>query len=141
MSRVTEEASEQQEQLHGDDLPSVHSGDMEVMVAAGKFDPQRYDDYVRAMNVEMEERAHRGVGMGRIEDGYNSDLEREQEEVAAAEAAEAAALEAELEKYPERRGLHGKAEEVEILREEWLKQDDWMDYYRQVCIRTTSSTV
>jgi len=133
--RISRDGEEEEHEYPEEDVVEAPGGglypsDMEVMVAAGKFDPMRYDDYLHAIDEEMDERAQKGMAMGRIEDGYNSDLEREDEEAEAEEEAEAAAREAELQQFPERR-LQQTEEQVEILREEWMQQDDWMDHYRQ----------
>eukprot|EP00873_Tetraselmis_striata_P008650 jgi/Tetstr1/428914/TSEL_018890.t1 len=98
--RISRDGEEEEHEYPEEDVVEAPGGglypsDMEVMVAAGKFDPMRYDDYLHAIDEEMDERAQKGMAMGRIEDGYNSDLEREDEEAEAEEEAEAAAREAE----------------------------------------------
>jgi len=109
---------------------TVPGGEMEVMVAAGKFDSQRFGDYQAAMDEVMEERMHRGMRDGDIEHGYESDLDREQERLEAARALEEAQREAELQRFPERRGTGDLGKSPELV-EEWAQQNEWMDEYRK----------
>ncbi|GLC54736.1 hypothetical protein PLESTB_000900700 [Pleodorina starrii] len=84
-------------------------GPDEQRIAMGAYDRSRYEEYQRQVDLEMQRRA--------VEDGYNSDLERDQA---------ADLLVQDSEKVAEEEEARRRAEEAE--REQ---RDAWMDEYRK----------
>eukprot|EP00798_Chlamydomonas_sp_ICE-L_P014795 gene14795-20846_t len=94
--------------------PSINED--EFRMAAGAFDPHKFAEYNRQVDMEMERRA--------LEEGYESDQERERNAMDAMDSL-TKAQRSELERQEE----EGK-EMAELLQETWQEQDSWMDFYR-----------
>ncbi|GFR46503.1 hypothetical protein Agub_g8083 [Astrephomene gubernaculifera] len=90
-----------------------HAGVMdeqEQRIATGVYDESRYEEYQRQVDLEMQRRA--------VEDGYDSDLERD----------EAAGL---LVRDHEQEAEEEEEERKRAREFSWQEEDEWMDEYRQ----------
>eukprot|EP00798_Chlamydomonas_sp_ICE-L_P014787 gene14787-20837_t len=94
--------------------PSINED--EFRMAAGAFAPDKFAEYNRQVDMDMERRA--------LEEGYESDQERERNAMDAMDSL-TKAQRMEFERQEE----EGK-EMAQLLQETWQEQDSWMDFYR-----------